>query len=798
MTNTVLKLEKTRDKHLDDYETINDIWPVATLEHVDPDKPRKNYLGDKEKLRFYDELAPLWKPLPEPVKNIYREIRDTYSAQQDQMVDVLSTRVDAMGLSDDTAKVLKGELNKYLFRHANIDPYFALTRTGDFWVEYYFTGINEPLNQAFLTDQDRKAFLRKLDTIPEIDKTGDKKPRAMYKLNKMLLEGTPQPGFVGDIIALMRNAAENLPEDTAPEIKEAMETQMEGVVRMFLAKTPESSYARRLQRRKGLLGFDRDIITAFKNRAMPTANEIVRIEYAKLQNANLKAMYEGIALRLGKPDKKNHLLGTANESLRKEGTQLFKEWKARVDFARNPPYEPTVRNVNRAAFLYTLGFNASSAVIQIGQLPLFVVPFLAGKTSIKEASTNTWAAFNLFKKSPTSFVVHDYSKSEKSKEYMQGARFSKSFTNYYDVNYETKEEGGTWTTRDDVGIDDTAKDFKGMTQKEVLELMVPLAKAMRDASQDGHSIFYEQLETDELIHGTGLKKWSETVNMWSGYMFHQSDRLTRHTTAAAAFLNELTAMGHDPAKGTISKAELEKAAKSAVRITERTNGGTHLTTTARYAQTGVGRVALMFRAYGVNMNYLLATEGLRSIGVMNASEADKKIARKQLAYTMMSLTAAAGVSGWPFYNLLTDILDMLFTDDDELDFDADWQIALHPMAYRGLLDSVTGMNLSSRVGLGNILWHSSRYDEDSSPAERLASTLTGPAGGTAASLYRAAGDYNEGQYWRAAEERSQQRCGMSCVRCGTPMRVPSPAGGIRLYKTPVLVPWVLSSSASPQ
>ena len=45
--------------------------------------------------------------------------------------------------------------------------------------------------------------------------------------------------------------------------------------------------------------------------------------------------------------------------------------------ARDKGIERLYKEFNQVAFLYTLGFNVSSAVVNLSQIPLFIVPYLA-------------------------------------------------------------------------------------------------------------------------------------------------------------------------------------------------------------------------------------------------------------------------------------------------------------------------------------------------------------------------------------------------------------------------------------
>jgi hypothetical protein len=89
--------------------------------------------------------------------------------------------------------------------------------------------------------------------------------------------------------------------------------------------------------------------------------------------------------------------------------RAFEDTKAellsRAQFARqgakNKSIEDVGRRLNQFAFIYTIGFNVSSALVNLSQIPLFVMPYLGGKygyaetmTAIKQAGSLTMNAKN--------------------------------------------------------------------------------------------------------------------------------------------------------------------------------------------------------------------------------------------------------------------------------------------------------------------------------------------------------------------------------------------------------------------
>ena len=90
----------------------------------------------------------------------------------------------------------------------------------------------------------------------------------------------------------------------------------------------------------------------------------------------------------------------------------------------------------------------------------------------------------------------------------------------------------------------------------------------------------------------------------------------------------------------LDAAGLEKAANRALYETQELNGGAALATAPRIAQQGIGRVAMMYKSYGIQMYYTLfktadrVLDRFRSTKKFTAEE--HQIARRQIAGVLIS------------------------------------------------------------------------------------------------------------------------------------------------------------------
>jgi len=244
-------------------------------------------------------------------------------------------------------------------------------------------------------------------------------------------------------------------------------------------------------------------------------------------------------------------------------------------------------------------------------------------------------------------------------------------------------------------------------------------------------------------------------------MFHAAERMNRQTALTASYLNEMVRLKTNPvaSKGEVGLSHAEQqelAAENAMYDTQQTNGGAVLDTTARYAQNGLGRVAMMYKIFGLQMYY---TQGKLLAQALGAEKDPilRSQARAQLALIQAHVLAIAGVSGLTAYGMLSSVFGM-FDDDDELDTDSRWRTAMGETAYKGGINALTqllggeGVDVSSRVGLSHLLIGSNRFDFDPSAEKTIVKTLGGPAYGyLSQALFRGVSDIWEGEYQRGIE-----------------------------------------------
>jgi hypothetical protein len=419
----------------------------------------------------------------------------------------------------------------------------------------------------------------------------------------------------------------------------------------------------------------------------------------------------------------------------------------RANFAVNPPRDTVAKNANRLAFMWTIGWNPSSAIVNLSQIPLFAYPMLAGKHGYGNTRKALGAATKLFMGSPSNKTAEtlfgdNTTPASVREAFREGGvgqaleamqdKALKSIDNYYTF---TRDSDGSlvFSVRKDLNL---PKDT--VTRLDNLKPLIELA-ARR--GQLNSSFLAETLNVDQ----SGRKQsFPDTVTNISALMFHEAEVMNRQVTLITAYdlaLNKLTG-GKKP-----TLEQQQQAAEEAIYETQQINGGATLETGPRFARKHVGRVALMYKNYGIQMYYTMLKTGKEALDVARASyardleskgmaaaaasaaaDAFRSDAAKQLAGVHLSALFFAGVQGLPLYGAVTMLADMFFLGDD--DEEADFYVRRtidNEMLYRGLVSELSGFDVAQRVKLTDLLFEADRFNTNPSPEEELAHLVGGPA-----------------------------------------------------------------------
>lgn len=613
-------------------------------------------------------------------------------------------------------KQLDGIIQTLLSR-ATIEEYWPLTRAeGKFAASYIYeltddrTGAvirEEPGFEIFENVSERDAYVDKLKDLPNVKKV---KPILMDD-KFSYVDNAPSGSFVSDILQILASA--NVSSDV-----------QESIIQQYVNALPASSIYRSLVRRGNVAGFVGDTLTALETKTKNMAAQAAKIE-SVADIANKKREIEDRYKEIAKDDS----LDAAKAKVLKE-VAIEKHARFAMSGAVNKPMEVLYKELNQMAFLYTLGFNVSSAVVNLSQIPLVALPFLASRYGF----SNTFDAFT------------------QAGSVVGGAKIS--LIEYYDDNYNLKA-----SVKED--IEKTALDKEDAEARiEYLESIIPMVKEAH-----GQGKLYSSRTLVELGLGEQANARDKLAH-FSAFFFNGAERFNTQATILASYDLVRQKMSEDLRAGkkffsVRQGKEIDVptdigqlraiAAKESIYTAQEVNGGARLETTAPVAKEGIGRVALMYKSYGMMMNSSMIKSGLAAANQLYKDNPEqRKIAIKQVAGIHLSSALFAGLGGIPIWGLISMVWD-LFLDDEEDDADTILRKHIGEMGFKGPLSTLTGVDVSSRIKLNDLILQENRFMRDPSLEENIGYYLGGPALSTGKRFMRSIKDFSEAEYYRAAE-----------------------------------------------
>jgi hypothetical protein len=719
----------------------------STITQVDPTLTRSEaqtkYKNDAEKMAVWDKQRKDWDSLGDKGKEMYTLMRDTYKKQYEELRKVIDGEIDNLLAGDPaSAKRLKNEVLAKLFDKTTLDVYFPLLREGKYKLAY---APNDPTTNKtaddaytvlmFHTYKERDAA----EAIARADKEIDQKSietsdgDVTFKSFNM----APPTSFVGATLDILKTANFAQASDKS-EIQDA-------VMRLFVETLPQTSFAKSLQKRKNTLGNSTDSINALKTKAFDLGRQTEKLRYGAEIRA-LETKIKDLVEPKDLPESKS-FVGVNQKRITASFEQVRNELLLRGKFARmganNKEAEQYYKLANQVAFIFTIGTNPSSAIVNLSQIPLFVLPYLGAKYGYVESSAQIISASKLVSGSIPSSADMKNIVQKKFKGFVDFG-----IDNYYDI-----------ADNGDFVLNDAVPESK---RAELQELTL-LVKTAAENGLLGRSEVLEAAgiqESARAVTGRPLNRALDRISALSATFFTSAERYNRQVTLVSTYQLALKDMQAKPrffdsvnskfvvTKDLSTQQKQELAVRESIYQTQQTNGGAVLETTSSVIQQGIGRVAGMYKSFGMNMYYTM----MRSAKIAFDSEKDselRSIARKQLIGVHGSAAFFAGIHGVPVYGLFTMIAD-LFLGEDEEDADTIVRNYFGEGAYKGVI-ALAGIDISDRIKLTDLLFQQNRFNSDPSAEEIFGGFIGGPALSVGKRFARGIENIKEGNVERGIE-----------------------------------------------
>ena len=663
---------------------------------------------DPSKITILRELEALYAQLNNDQKAAYRKIRDEYVRINDLIIEAETNNIDKLDIEKGVQASVKDILFLQRLKYGSVDPYFPLHRDGEYWIEYLFRDANGQVEygtSSFESVAQQTIALEKYKAAGAEYVEARTADEVQGTMSSGSYNNIPIP-FLIDFQAQLKELLDSLPAENVAEKASVSEFMQEAILRSM----PEQSIIQSRQNRgeggRGVVGAERDALMVFQKRMPKLVSSYANLKY----QVDISLEARKIAKERATLEPKDAFYSAVADTLiGKAGrpTDKIRGMPSYLEFNKNPHLPEWVRAARSLTFMWTLGANVSSTVVNTSILPIVLLSRLSGEYGPVRA--------------PIAFA-------RASKLYVQTMG---------NVEVETirgpEEQFGLMSLTN-----------KKTTTHPDYRLFGPLINRFKEMAYDTRTLGSETSDRESPT-GSMLNKFT----YYSGLLFSHSERGIRQTSGISVYILEmenLTGKKFDDITQTELDTWGDQAAQHATDTTLWVNASALMTTGSRLSQTGLGSVALQYRRVPAQFIYqqLSMVNAIRKVMLNQAKTPEERLEAKMLARTFLYLTASGfawiGTQGVPGAGLVTAIYDFFFADEDE--DDADTIIAQNiGRAHYGWLATGTlfgfpvlealspKIDLTNRINLTNLLIRDpGNYRQNKSPPEVFGETMFGAAG----------------------------------------------------------------------
>ena len=290
------------------------------------------------------------------VKDVYRTIDDPV-LQQKKIAEYRNQFADMR--------------NRNYVPHSRFGKYAVLVKATANGVQFDGQTFNAGETVFFKTFESKRLRNKELEKVKAMFPTSRTTIRGDYMIDDtvQMFQGLPEP------VARMIASRMNLTKD-----------QLEQLGELQHELSPGSRFARHFQERENVPGYSTDTKRAFADYFLRFSNHIARITH----NHELQQGINEVAQSI-----KTDFVAGEDATKRRQ----IQEWmQNHYDYLNNPGNE--LANLRSLGFLYYLGFNPKSALVNLTQVPLIAYPHLAAKygdvsaiASLSKAMTKVGAVY---------------------------------------------------------------------------------------------------------------------------------------------------------------------------------------------------------------------------------------------------------------------------------------------------------------------------------------------------------------------------------------------------------------------
>ena len=744
-------------------QAIEAVGWTATQAEVNPFMPRSRYVGSTElidyegrkvtKAQLWDELnkeldaaRKLDSGAPTALKAIFDSFQFYRKEYLRSTIQAIKDRAGEGNLKDDETSPEVFEQIKSIrdgVAKADNDAYLTLLRTGKYVVNTYrMEGLGEDGVPVRVLDSSKffedRSEAREFAAAQRAKVTDSSLVEQFEKNNiNSVINGSNRAAF-NSFFDRLRPALDKLkptlePGDPGYDTQAAMiENFKERWKDAALLLYPETSVKKQLiAKRKNIEGFNRDLLKTYAIMSDRYANQIAKIRYGATLDNTLSDLQQQVIEKT-----KN------NPDLNEKANALLSEIAQKVVSFGAPPtaLDRFAAGVNQLGFLWFLGYNPSSALINMSQVPGVTLPWLGARF-------------------PNGQLVV-------SREMVKAYRTVMGLKGVM-VEGTLSERADTLRRLDDATL---RKDY-GITKDEA-DMLAELDDL--GTLRSGMQIYdIDSIATRGSAYPGSISHGRYAFQKWSGFAFQKVELINREVSALMAYrlAKNKTMLGRQK---PMNKEEAIRFAEETVNKTQGLYSNDQAP--APFMNPAL-KVLLMFKKFPAHMAtiYVLMFRDM----FKGADPAIRQVARRQFTMMMFSTGMMAGVAGMPMYYIIRDLMNLILGDeDDPYNFDLELRRGLTEqfgpqvgnMIFRGVAGE-SGLGVGQRLGYeASFLLGGANIDrnvpfiggilglQDVRRGETLKEemgnilySLTGPLGGAVEGVLRGIDSIEKGDVFRGIE-----------------------------------------------
>ncbi len=627
-----------------------------------------------------NELSRRFDKMPKQLQEAYKIIINTNQKYGDMLLDFLTAKLVGLEGKQKAAVLSATQKLRLQLESNRIVPYVALVRNGNYWVDVTLKENGARYTEAFDTASAAKRALNEFKNDKNIVVDSEK---GVYEriTNDILRDNSGESKAFQSILKLLSEVEKPNPtgdKDVDARNLENHQKTFDSVIEMYYNAFPSNALKQHFKNRKGLAGYNQDVIQNFAQISIKMADEVASLETTAEMNNLIDAI---VTENAGKAP-----VG-AEANLRKE---IIK----RSAFLRNPNPPVLARQLSALGYNMYLAGNISSALVNLTQLPLVTFPKLVAEFGFTRALEVTLSMMGRYIRNLTNPSV---GRDDNTTLTVPGVGASLA-----DVTLFTKD------VRKNNGLD---KLYTTALQRNAIR---------RTTSQE----LQEARQTE--FFGSKIGSTLDRVMLSANWAFQNSERANREIGILAAYELAIEKFNKLKAEGKLNKTTeqiQELAIERALKITEEASGTALQELGPRWFQSGFGKVIGTFKRFVFSQLYLENKLALNSLNYYlpknHKSDSSmpidpdtgapinaRKFALRQLAFIAMSSAVFAGARGMPMLWVGEMMYDLANDEDDPdyLNFDHWMKSHLGDVAHRGPFAHLTGIDVSNRIGFNGLLY----------------------------------------------------------------------------------------------